>query len=91
MIFFLSNQIEKLRENNGKLFSHKEEAEAAHRLNIQNLREKEKMNEKEMKRLQEEQRTFNGHFMNLKHQIEDLQDQVHVANETIIIKESEVC
>ena len=83
-------QIEKLRENHSKLFSQKEEAEASHRLNVQNLREKEKSNDKEIKRLYEEQRTFSEHILNLKLQIEELQDQTHTANETIIIKESEV-
>ena len=83
-------QIEKLRENHSKLFSQKEEAEASHRLNVQNLREKEKSNDKEIKRLYEEQRTFSEHILNLKLQIEELQDQTHAANETIIIKESEV-
>ena len=85
------SQVEKLRENHSKLFSQKEEAEATHRLNIQNLREKEKANEREIKRLQEDQRTFKDHVMNLKHQIEDLEEQAHHAHETIIIKESEVC
>jgi hypothetical protein len=28
--------------------------------------------------------------MNLKHQIEEMEDEVHLGNETIIIKESEV-
>lgn len=59
-------------------------------MNIHNLREKEKGNEKEIKRLQEEQRAFSDHVMNLKHQIEEMEDEVHLGNETIIIKESEV-
>jgi flagellar hook-basal body complex protein FliE len=83
-------QVEKLRENHGKLFSQKEEAEAAHRVNVQKLREKEKANEREMKRVREEHRTFKDHVMNLKDQIEELQEQAHDASETIIIKESEV-
>ena len=65
--------------------------EANHRLNIQNLREKENAKERDIKRLHEEQKTLNDHIMNFKHEIEELQEQNHIANETIIIKESEVC
>lgn len=87
---FFFYQLQSLRENHSKLFSQKEEEDATHRLNIQNLREKEKNNEKEFKRLQDEHTALNEYLTHLKDQLNKLQEQTYAAKEAVVIKESQV-
>lgn len=72
------------------MFAQKEEEDATRRLNIQKLRENEKNHEKEIKRLKDDYRACTNHMNHLKRQLDQLQEQAQAANETVVIKESEV-